>query len=88
MERRTTAILARKEQSALEGKGQDMDSKELDKIAQKARRETEDFLNNHIHDSAKGWPVSCPSRADSAGPRQVQQVTTRSRIRMQEMQRE
>lgn len=34
-----------------------MDSQDVAKISHKAKRETEAFINNHINDQAKGWPV-------------------------------
>jgi len=34
-----------------------MDSEGLVALGQKAKRETEDFINSHIHDQTKGWPV-------------------------------
>ena len=38
---------------------QAMDSREAARIGDKAKRETEAFINNHIDDHAKGWPVLC-----------------------------
>jgi hypothetical protein len=29
----------------------------IDEIASRARKETEDFLNQWINDSTKGWPI-------------------------------
>jgi triosephosphate isomerase len=34
-----------------------MDSQDVTKISHEAKRETEAFINNHINDQAKGWPV-------------------------------
>ena len=34
-----------------------MDSQDVTRISHKAKRETEAFINNHINDQAKGWPV-------------------------------
>jgi hypothetical protein len=34
-----------------------MDSQDVARISHKAKRETEAFINNHIDDQAKGWPV-------------------------------
>lgn len=34
-----------------------MDSQDVAKIGHKAKRETEAFINSHINDQAKGWPV-------------------------------
>lgn len=36
-----------------------MDSRESARIGDKAKRETEAFINNHIDDHAKGWPIMC-----------------------------
>lgn len=36
-----------------------MDYEEFVKMSEKARRETEDFINHHIHDQTKNWPVIC-----------------------------
>lgn len=37
-----------------------MDSREAVELANKAKRETEAFINNHINDHAKGWPILYP----------------------------
>jgi hypothetical protein len=37
-----------------------MDSREAAGTGDKAKRETEAFINNHIDDHAKGWPILCP----------------------------
>jgi hypothetical protein len=37
-----------------------MDSREAVELANKAKRETEAFINNYINDHAKGWPILCP----------------------------
>jgi hypothetical protein len=36
-----------------------MNSQDITKIAYRAKRETEAFINNYLHDRAKGWPVLC-----------------------------
>ena len=36
-----------------------MKSQDITKIAHRAKRETEAFINNYINDRAKGWPVLC-----------------------------
>jgi len=61
----------------LKGKGQDVNSRDLVIIGHKARCETEDFINQHIHDRGKGWPVSLRLDADSNGARPAQQVRRR-----------
>ncbi len=38
-------------------KSKAMDSQDVDKIGHKAKRETEAFINSHINDQAKGWPI-------------------------------
>jgi hypothetical protein len=38
-----------------------MDSQELNKTSDKAKSETEAFINQHLNDRAKGWPKSCLS---------------------------
>ena len=44
-------------------KGSDvMDYHELDKMAQRARRETETFINTNIHNQTKEWPRICRSQ--------------------------
>ena len=70
--------MGKKSSNAPEWKGRAVEPYELDKIAQKARRETEDFLNNHIQDPAKGWPVSCPSRGETGKSPRGRQVTERA----------
>ncbi|HUS73315.1 MAG TPA: hypothetical protein VMY06_09645 [Sedimentisphaerales bacterium] len=59
---------------ASEVKGQDVKSRDLAKIGHKARCETEEFINQHIHDRDKGWPVSLRLGADSDGAGPAQQV--------------
>lgn len=40
-----------------------MDYEEFVKMSEKARRETEDFINHYIHDQGKRWPLICrPAR--------------------------
>lgn len=71
------AVARRKRRIGLKRKNLDMNSRDTDIIGHKARRETEEFINQHIHDRAKGWPVSCRFGADYTGSRQVQQVRKR-----------
>ncbi len=33
-----------------------MDSQDTNKIRQRAKTETEAFINRHLNDTAKGWP--------------------------------
>ena len=42
-----------------------MDSQDVAKISHEAKRETEAFINNHINDQAKGWPVIHGSSVDT-----------------------
>jgi|GEM_PF-4530836 len=58
----------------LKGKGKDVNSRDLVVIGQEARCETEDFINQHIHDRGKGWPVPLRLDADSGGAGPAQQV--------------
>lgn len=57
----------------LKGKSRAVDSEDTDIIGHKARREMEEFINQHLHDRAKGWPVSCRFGPDSTNSDQVQQ---------------
>ncbi|MHC4206779.1 MAG: hypothetical protein ACYSTT_19160 [Planctomycetota bacterium] len=38
-----------------------MDSQDIIKISDKAKKEAEAFINQHLNDKAKGWPKSCLS---------------------------
>ncbi|MHC4665017.1 MAG: hypothetical protein ACYS9T_03540 [Planctomycetota bacterium] len=38
-----------------------MDYQDFLMMGHKARRETEDFINDYIHDQEKRWPVICRS---------------------------
>jgi len=38
-----------------------MDYQEFVERGQRARRETEDFINSYIHDRRNGWPLICHS---------------------------
>jgi len=64
------------------GKGKAMNPKESPITGHKARRETEDFLNRHISDQAKGWPVLSRLDTNSTQSRQTQQPPKTSRILM------
>ena len=35
-----------------------MDSQDLIKIGHRAKNETEAFINRHLNDLAKGWPIN------------------------------
>jgi hypothetical protein len=74
VEKATDGSGKKKRADAPKEKGQAVDSRDEDIIGHKARCETEAFINQHIHDRAKGWPVSCRFGADSTGSGPVQQV--------------
>jgi hypothetical protein len=44
-----------------------MDSREAAGTGDQAKRETEAFINNHIDDHAKGWPILCTHGSASTG---------------------
>ena len=44
-----------------------MDSREAAGTGDQAKRETEAFINNHIDDHAKGWPILCPYGSVNTG---------------------
>ena len=54
-----------------------MNSRDTDIVGHKARRETEEFINQYINDKGAGWPVSCRFGPDYTGSDQVQQVPKR-----------
>jgi len=68
------AAVSRIKRMGLKRKGRDMKSRDTDIIGLRARRETEEFINQNIHDQAKGWPVSCRCGTDSTNSRQVQHI--------------
>ena len=55
-------------------KSKAMDSQDVDKIGHKAKRETEAFINSHINDQAKGWPVIRPCGSVNTGYRREKRV--------------
>lgn len=59
-----------------------MNSQDLVKIGHKARRETEAFINHHLNDQAKGWPILCHCGSSSIGYRQEQQIRRRDAVRI------
>ena len=59
----------------LKTKGRNMKSRDTDIIGLRARRETEEFINQNIHDRAKGWPVSYHFGTDYTDSRQVKRVS-------------
>ena len=52
-----------------------MDTKDAIKLGHRAKKETEDFINRHLSNNAKGWPklYLCQS-ACSSSPQQQQTV--------------
>ena len=44
-----------------------MNSQDITKIAHRAKRETEAFINNYINDRDKGWPVLCRCGSSCSG---------------------
>ena len=67
------AVTGRKTGIPLNGKGRAVNSEDTDIIGHKARREMEEFINQHLHNRAKGWPVSCRFGPDSSEARPAQQ---------------
>ncbi|MHC4461198.1 MAG: hypothetical protein ACYS6W_13375 [Planctomycetota bacterium] len=55
-----------------------MKSHDTDVIGLRARRETEEFLNQNINDKGAGWPVSCRFGPDSTDSQKAQQGEKRS----------
>jgi hypothetical protein len=58
-----------------------MDYQEFINMGQKARRETEDFINHHIHDQRRKWPVICHSTRTGQDTVQAELSGTCSHIR-------
>ena len=58
-----------------------MDYQEFIKMGQKARRETEDFINRYIHDQRRRWPVICHSTRTEQDTVQTELSGTCSHIR-------
>jgi hypothetical protein len=59
-----------------------MDSQDINKIGNKAKNETEAFINRHLNDRAKGWPKTClygPNYADYCQEGQVKNVKYQGR---------
>ena len=51
-----------------------MDTQDIINMGRRAKSETEDFINRHLNDRAKGWPVNsfCGSEyADSRRDRRL-----------------
>ena len=50
-----------------------MDSKDVIIISQRAKSETETFINHHLDDHAKGWPKICLCNSVDARYKQEQE---------------
>jgi len=59
-----------------------MDSQDLIKIGNRAKSETEAFINRHLNDSAKGWPKTCLCGPVCTQYRQEQQAKRDSNVRI------
>ena len=59
-----------------------MDSQDLIKIGNRAKSETEAFINRHLNDHAKGWPKNCLYGTAYTQYSQEQQVTKGSKVRI------
>jgi len=59
-----------------------MDSQDLIKIGNRAKSETEAFINRHLNDRAKGWPKTCFCGEVYTQYRQEQQVERGSSVRI------
>ncbi|MHC4692039.1 MAG: hypothetical protein ACYS67_04795 [Planctomycetota bacterium] len=51
-----------------------MNSQDIARIGYRAKRETEAFINNHLNDRAKGWPLLCRCSAACDGYHQQEYV--------------
>jgi hypothetical protein len=67
------AAIKEKKGFSQDRKGQAMKSHDTDVIGLRARRETEDFINQNINDKGAGWPVSCPFGPDYTDSQKAQQ---------------
>ena len=61
-----------------------MNPKELAEIGKKARKETEDFVNHHLHDRTKRWPLARCFAGITEQSAQAQEARSRDRIRILE----
>jgi hypothetical protein len=52
-----------------------MDSQDFIQLSNKAKSETEDFINRHLNDRAKGWPKTDLSGPDYADYSREEQIT-------------
>jgi len=51
-----------------------MNSQDIVSIGRKAKSETEDFINRHLNDRAKGWPVNSLWTSTSGERKQEQRL--------------
>jgi len=57
-----------------------MDSKDIFNISHRAKRETEDFINNYLNDGSKGWPTLFLRGSGCAEHRREQRVRKRGKL--------
>jgi len=55
-----------------------MNSQDIISIGRKAKSETEDFINRHLNDRAKGWPVNSLWTSTSGESRQERRFGKRA----------
>jgi len=55
-----------------------MNSQDIISIGRKAKSETEDFINRHLNDRAKGWPVNSLWTSTSGESRQERRFRKRA----------
>ena len=58
-----------------------MDSKDIIVISQRAKSETETFINRHLDDHAKGWPKICLCNSVDARYKQQQELMKHQVVR-------
>jgi hypothetical protein len=57
-----------------------MDTQDIIKISNRAKTETEAFINLHLNDTAKGWPKICLSGPTCDKYSQEQQIGKRNKM--------
>ena len=55
-----------------------METKDALKLGHRAKKETEDFINRHLGNNAKGWPKLCLCQSACSSSPQQQQTLKRS----------
>ena len=58
-----------------------MDSKDIIVISQRAKSETETFINRHLDDRAKGWPKICLCNSSDTRYKQQQELMKHQVVR-------